>query len=246
MKIVSHNDQTCIFNHLRHTYAVQETGQGLQSVTTFIKQWFPNFDAEFVSNRIADRRADGATAEELQAEWAEKGRIARLIGNAIHGYAELLAQGTKCTFSFNGDLETRMKIHRMIPNLENACEKLLCRYQTIGAEQIIFSQVLGLAGQVDLLMQSRDSQTILIVDWKTNQLLQRENSFQAGLGPLEHLDDANLNHYALQLSAYQYILEQERYFPEAEYQRLIIHIKEDRAEPYRMPYLKDEIESMLI
>jgi len=85
------------------------------------------------------------------------------------------------------------------------------------------------------------------VDWKTNKKLSAINDFQKGIGPLNDLDDANLIHYSLQLSLYQYILTIENYFPDVKnFKRIIVHIQKGKAQPYNCPDLTSKIESMLI
>ena len=61
-------------------------------------------------------------------------------------------------------------------------------------------------------------------------------------GP-EQGDDSKYNHYALQLSLYRYILE--KYYGIMVARQLVAQLKDDNVETYSMPYMKDEIVTML-
>jgi len=241
-KEVFHNGQKCTFDYDKHIYTVN--GQNLTSGTTFIKQFFPEFDGPAIAEKIAPDR--GTTPAELLAEWKEKGDRASGEGHMVHSYAEWM-------FDPNSDpglppyaIEAD-RVGLLTVQLLKACDKLQEKYfEPIEAEKIIFSPGLGVAGTIDLLMKD-PARRVIILDWKTNEELTTSNPFQFGLPPVEDLEDANLNHYALQLSLYQYILEVENYFPAGqEYKRLIVHLTEDNHYLYSVKYLKDKIEDMLI
>lgn len=241
-KTAIHNGQVCIFNNRYHTYTVND--QRLTSGTTFIKQFFPKFDGPKIAAEIAKKR--GTTPEALLKEWKEKGERASREGDMVHGYAEWM-------FDANSDpglppyaIEAD-RVGLLTTQLLKVRDKLEDKHlQPLEPEKIIFSPGLGVAGQIDLLLQD-PIRRVIVLDWKTNEGLTLDNPFQNGLSPIDHLEDANLNHYALQLSLYQYIMEVEGYFPEGtEYKRLIVHLTEKDHVLYSVKYLKEEIEAMFI
>jgi hypothetical protein len=89
-----------------------------------------------------------------------------------------------------------------------------------------------------------------IEDYKTNRKIRREGfNGRTMLGPLRHLQDCEFNHYALQLSIYQYMLE---YFGFKPGVRRLIHFPHEieglgipDPVPYEVPYLRQEVISML-
>lgn len=240
MKTVTHNGQTCIFEEKGHTYTIQKTGQVLTSGTTFIKQFHEAFDGPKVANEIAEKR--GTTPEALLKEWDKKANE----GSMVHGYAEWMFDPMADPGLPPYVIEAN-RVGLLTAQLLQACDKLRDKYfEPIGAEKIIFSARLGLAGMIDLLMLNLARQ-VIILDWKTNEELTVNNPFQNCFPPIDHLEDANLNHYALQLSLYQYIMMVEGYFPEGtEFKRIIVHLTEDNHYLYSVKYLEDEIESLLI
>ena len=242
MKTVTHNGQTCIFEEEGHTYTIQETGQVLTSGTTFIKQFHQAFDGPKVAKKIAAKR--GTTPEVLLAEWKEKGERASLQGSMVHEYAQWIYS------DIDGPpyvIDTDNRVGRLTVQLLQACDKLREKgFEPVEAEKIIFSARLGIAGMIDLLMIDPAGR-VVVLDWKSNEKLTTNNSFETCFPPIEHLEYANLNLYALQLSLYQFILETENYFPVGqEFKRLIVHLTEDNHYLYAVKFLEDEIESLLI
>jgi ATP-dependent exoDNAse (exonuclease V) beta subunit len=119
--------------------------------------------------------------------------------------------------------------------------------QPHGIEKIVFDFDIAVAGTIDLLALANDG-TVKIVDWKTNEKIERENPYNKFmLGPLCHLADNDFNHYALQLSIYQAILVRRGYVkPGTVITRDIFHIKEDGVEHLSMPFLGAEAYAALL
>ena len=242
IKKAIHNEYECIFDEKRHIYTVN--GKRLTSGTTFIKQFLPKFDAPAVAAKTAVKR--GTTAEALLKEWREKGERASREGSLVHSYAEwIYSDDTEESPPYA--IEDDNRVGLLTSSLVLAYDKLQAKkYKPVEAEKIIFSPSLGIAGMVDLLLIDPDGK-IVILDWKTSEELKLDNPFQTCLPPIDHLEDANLTHYSLQLSLYQYILMQEGYYPaEQEYRRLIVHLMEDNYKIYSCRFLENEIESLLI
>uniref|UniRef100_A0A6M3IK74 Putative PD-(D/E)XK nuclease superfamily protein n=1 Tax=viral metagenome TaxID=1070528 RepID=A0A6M3IK74_9ZZZZ len=249
----SHNGLTVVFNPKYHSYSVKETGQKLLAATRFISDFFPRFDTDNVAARTGLKR--GVDPEILKAEWKAKGEKAIIIGKEVHAQIESLVKIPKRTsYQFRVLGENEICESDVVSIMQNKClqaqESVNALKRTsnlVEAEKIIFSPSIGIAGTVDCILQHRSNPLQkIIVDWKTNENLTADNPWQTGLLPLEHLDNSNLNKYALQLSLYQYILESENYYPESTFDRLVVHIGEDFHSPYKIDYLKNEIESMLI
>ena len=98
-----------------------------------------------------------------------------------------------------------------------------------------------------MLARSKKDGSILILDWKTNDTIKQENGFEKCLEPINHLDNCNYYHYALQLSLYQYLLLFAGYYPkDVRFKRALIHINASEAEVIQVPDLTSEIKDMMI
>lgn len=141
----------------------------------------------------------------------------------------------------------------------------------VHVEPILYLESAGIAGQSDKIIV--DSPIVTIRDFKTNKEIKREGFknwegvTKKLLAPLQHLDDCELNLYALQLSTYLYIIL--RHNPKLLVGKLIIeHVKFEtngidnygypitklnaegepivkEIEEIELPYLKNEVVKMI-
>lgn len=131
----------------------------------------------------------------------------------------------------------------------------LSRDNAILPEYLIYfsteDEILNLAGQVDLIIKNGND--LYIIDYKTNvkgitskaYFDKRKKQKKTMFYPINNLDDTTLNHYALQLSLYAWMLQ--RINPEFNIKLLrIMHIDGNDIETeYDLPYLKDDVTRLL-
>lgn len=203
----------------------------------------------------------------IQAHWANEGERAMTAGTFYHDQRE----------SDIIELDTINRQGVAIPIIKPIFQDgvkhapIQRLTQGIYPEHFIYLKSAGLCGQSDRVEVVKD--TIDVIDYKTNKEIKKE-SFknwegvsQKMLGPCSHLDDSNYWHYALQLSAYLYMMLKHNptYKPgkltlhhvifekdgEDEFGNPIIR-KDDKSNPivktvvpYEVPYLKTEIRNMI-
>lgn len=109
---------------------------------------------------------------------------------------------------------------------------------------------LRIAGQIDLLVKKGNK--IIIADWKTNKKIDTKSFFNQKSKtsvkmkfPLQKLDDCNYWHYTLQLSTYAWMIQQLNSEFEIEDLVLVHFDHQDNMTVYHLPYLKEEVVSML-
>jgi hypothetical protein len=235
LKQATHKNRTCTFYPEDHRYAVDNADHSPTSATAHIDIFFPAFDADAIAEKTSERR--GIPAEALKLQWEKMGRDAARRGDIVHRFADRYLQGKI-------NLSSGRKLSRILQQTKNVCDLLLSRYEYLESEKLIFSAELMLAGTVDLLMKNRRSE-VLILDWKTAKAIKFVNPWQSGFSPISHLEDCNYNHYALQLSLYQYIMEQEQYFPKfTQFKRLILHVGDSFCKAYAVRYMKEEVSEL--
>lgn len=77
----------------------------------------------------------------------------------------------------------------------------------IKTEYIVYDELWGLAGMMDIIFWNVKKRCYQIWDWKTNKDFTMENQYNTKLKyPLFKLDDSHMNMYSLQLSAYKEII----------------------------------------
>lgn len=232
------------FDESAHRYWTNAV-EDFTSVTTFVKSWFPKFDADSVAKQVASR--NGKTPSEVIAEWDVKRIAASEMGTAVHLACEMIMTGRPVPDSVVA-LATNERTAAIMRSAATACRQLFdMRFTVVGAEQIIFSERYGLAGTIDLAM--RDSKGELwLLDWKTNESIKSEGFNGAtGMGPAAGLPDCNLSHYSLQLSTYQRILRDEGYIGRGDVVHMaLIHLTPESPNWIPVTYLNQEVADMIL
>lgn len=208
----------------------------LISVTTFISQFFKPFNAKEIARKLAKfpvNRANKRGVRFWLKEWKEAGEH----GTRVHQYLQDWIEGKDTNITDSRDLsKTANGISWMVMNFNSE------EYTRLRTEEIVYDEKLGVAGTIDLI-KVNDDNSITLIDWKTNKKIdQKGYTGEKAKEPVNHLVDCNFWKYTLQLSLYAYILERQGY-PIKDLK--IVHLKEDEAKEYKVPYLKKEIKEMI-
>ena len=261
-----------IFKEDGHSYeSIEEDNIQWLSVTSLVSKFKPKFDKEGQAKKSAKNKNSkwyGMTVEQIIEAWDNETNRAINLGNFYHNQRESDMLDFK-TIERNG---TEIPIVKPLINNEGiklAPEQKLS--DGLYPEHLVYLKSVGICGQADVV-EIVDG-FININDYKTNKEI-KEKGYTNWEGitskmykPINHLDDCNLNHYSLQLSIYAYIIK--KHNPSLKIGRLTIqHVKfkqigEDangypinehyNGEPildeikmYEVPYLKDEVNSLIM
>lgn len=225
-------DRNVSFRKADHLYIVD--GTPLDSVTTFVKNCFPEFDAEFHAKRKAE--ALGITKEAVLEMWDKKGRESREQGTAMHKKIESYYLGKEPSTDDTFDL---FKIF--------ADKITLKPYRT---EWAVYDWEQKIAGTIDFVDYQNGE--YIIYDWKRSDKLIAKNGLpiknsqygEKALPPIENLDDSPYYHYALQLSLYKYILDKNYGITVSKLRLGIFHPSYNKPYVLEMPYLQSEIDTL--
>lgn len=214
-----------IFTPQQHKYSsINPDGIDWLSVTSFIS----NFKQPFEADRIAEKSAKnkkskwyGMTPEDIKAAWKAEANRATSLGTWYHN----------CRERDICELETIERSGVTVPivkpieidGLKYSPDQKLS--DGVYPEHMVYLKSAGLCGQSDLVEVINGE--VHITDYKTNKEIKVEGYTnwegitQKMLPPVSHLDDCNLNHYALQLSLYMYIIL--KHNPRLKFGTLTIH-----------------------
>jgi hypothetical protein len=260
------------FQAENHSYKSIDPADEIEwiSATTFVGLFKDKFDAEKIANKVSKNKKSkwyGMTPEEIQNAWSSEGKRATDLGTWYHNQREEDITGIETLEKYGIEL----KIFKPIieNNIKYAPEQKLI--PGVYPEHFVYLKSAGLCGQSDLVEVVNNE--VHILDYKTNKEIKKESYknwegiSQKMTGPCSNLDDCNFNHYALQLSAYMYIIL--KHNPKYKPGKLILHhisfeeeskdkfgnpvAKRDQdgnpivkeVVPYELPYLKTEILSMI-
>jgi ATP-dependent exoDNAse (exonuclease V) beta subunit len=179
------------------------------SVTSFIGNFKQPFDADKIAEKTSKSRKSkwyGMTPEEIKQAWTNEALRATTLGTWYHN----------CRESDICSLETLERHGSTVPIFKpieidgtkfSPNQKLT---DGVYPEHMVYLKSAGLCGQSDLVEVIGGE--VHITDYKTNKEIKTEGFTNwEGIttkmnSPVAHLDDCNVNHYALQLSLYMYII----------------------------------------
>jgi ATP-dependent exoDNAse (exonuclease V) beta subunit len=182
------------FEEKRHRYYV-ESEPIKTSVSGLISKFYEHFNAEEVAPYSAAKA--GVTTEEILAQWAAINQESRDRGHRVHNFGEL--------YQFNRSLKPSCPQEEAIVKFwQDVPEHIL----PLAAELRMYHFKHLFAGTADIILFDTKTQTYIIADYKTNKDLFKNYKSKTMIGAFSHLLDMPLNHYVIQLSYYQLLLEQ--------------------------------------
>lgn len=257
-------------NHEYKTIEEENPVKDWISATTFVGHFKEPFDAKVQAEKSSKNKKSkwyGMTPEEIQQAWTNEAKRATDLGTWYHNQRE----SDLCELSTLVKDGLELPIFSPIEDKGVKVAPSQKLVDGIYPEHMVFLKSAGLCGQSDLVEIVNGY--VNITDYKTNKEIKLE-SYKNWEGvskkmkaPLSHLDDCNYYHYALQLSLYMYIIL--KHNPKLKPGKLILHhiqfeeVGRDKfdnpitaldndgnpvlknIEPYTVPYLKDEIISMI-
>lgn len=252
-----------------HKYT-SEDNMDWKSVTSVISNFKQPFDADSIAKKCSTNKKSkwyGMTPEEIKQAWKNESDRATTLGTWYHNCRE----SDICSFD-------NMERHGHTVPIFKPIEKDGVKYSPeqklkdgVYPEHMVYLKSAGICGQSDLVEVINGE--VHITDYKTNKEIKTESYVnwegisQKMFPPVSHLDDCHLNHYALQLSLYMYIIL--KHNPKLKAGTLTIHhilfheagrdrfnnpipTRDDNNDPvvldivqYDLPYLKQEAISII-
>lgn len=259
------------FTPQQHKYSsIEPDGIEWLSVTSFISNFKQPFEADKIAEKSSKSKKSkwyGMTPEAIKDAWKSEANRATSLGTWYHNCRER----DICELS-------TMERHGHVVPVVKPIEKDGLKYSPnqklsngVYPEHMVYLKSSGLCGQSDLVEVINGE--VHITDYKTNKEIKVEGYTnwegitQKMMPPVSHLDDCNLNHYALQLSMYMFIIL--KHNPKLKFGSLTIHhimfeeVDKDKfgnpitaldtnGDPivkdivqYDLPYMKQEVISIL-
>lgn len=278
MKIDKQNGDVA-FENESHTYWNVKNDKRYISVTTLIDRYVNPFDKDFWSfyksmekfvpsdnwimekrNLLSTRKINkelfdvydipvdefNKVQQDILDKWAKKNKEACEYGTKVH--AEL--ENAVCKKEKDITMEKYGVGGKFVYNKESKLDLVYGVYP----EYLIYREsddgVLRLAGQIDLLIKSKND--IVLIDHKTVETMDLKSAYDTVRAdnirmkyPLNNLMDSNYWHYTMQLSTYAWMVQKMN--PQFTIKDLILnHIDRDgNSTLYHCDYLKKEVTKML-
>jgi len=180
-----------------HEYTVGKTE--LIPTSNKIQKYYGKFPLHAASLTYAEKR--GLNQQDVLDDWERNRNEAAERGTDVHDFAEHYILKDKKFLPEKEDPNYLMKM-QVVKFWEEIPEYYTC----ISTEQRMYSILHGYAGTTDFLLLDHRTDTIVIGDYKTNKNVFK-NYGNRMYSPFDDLIDSPYNHYQLQLSFYQILLE---------------------------------------
>ena len=228
-----------------HHYEYKGKRVGI-SVTRLIEEYTQEFDSKVIAQRVANK--SGKSVQEVLDEWEYKNKFSCEKGSTCHEFAQTRWSGEKYNFlEFDGSGEYLYAVGLIQLQAINFYNDYKDKLEHLADEFVIGSEEYDIASAVDHLFVNKITGGLVLVDYKTNSDIHKNEKYAGKMkAPLQHLKDTTLNHYYLQLSIYRYLIET---YTGLEIEEMFIVYMSENIENYEIlktPYLKDEVEKILI
>ena len=194
-------DKRIQFDEGPHIYSI-DGDSSFTSVTTWIGQHFPHFDADKIidkmmkSKKWTKSKYYGQTKEEIKQLWRNTGKEACSLGTKMHYNIE-------CYYN-NNTVQDDTPEYKQFLDFQAKIGRKMKPYRT---EWTVFDEELKIAGSIDMIFENPDG-TLVIYDWKRSKEIKKTNFFEnATTECINHLPASNFWKYSVQLNTYRTILE---------------------------------------
>lgn len=239
-------DKHVHFDEPTHIYTVKGQTFGYISVTKFLHEFFPHFDAEATIRKMMrspnwpNSKWFGMTAEQIKAAWDANGKEASGAGTAMHLAIEQFLNGAAHLIPAE-ILETAE--WKYFQNFWKDHGHDLVPFRT---EWEVWSEEYRLTGSIDMIFYRKSDDSYVIYDWKRSKQIKTTNEFGGkGFYPLDHLPDCNYWHYTLQLNVYRWFLETYYGLKISDMYLIILHPDNKNYRRMQLNRLDEEVEDMM-
>ena len=227
-----------------HHYEYKGKRVGI-SVTRFYALYENEFNAQEQAEKSAIK--SGKSVDEILREWEYKKNLSCDKGTSTHEFVQSLFSGAEYKeLYFDGSQKYFEALRKCKVEAYNFYRDYKDLYEHLADEYTIGSEEYDIASNIDHLFINKNTGGLVLIDYKTNTDIYKKERYSKYMKvPLSHLKDTDLNHYALQLSIYRYIVEK---YTDLKFEDMFIVWFTEENENYKIleiPYLKDEVERIL-
>ena len=239
-------DKEVRFVEKTHTYYVRGSSKGIVSTTGFVHAFFPHFDPIATIAKMKkspnwpQSKYYGKTDKEIIDGWSESGKEASGAGTNLHLAIEQYLNGAV------NRIDEGVKATKEWAYFQNFWLDVKDDLEPYRTEWEVWNEEYKLTGSIDMVFKIKKKPgSYAIYDWKRSKEIKKENKWDSGLGPMDHLPDTNYWHYTLQLNVYRWFLQDKYGIKVDELYIVIFHPNNENYQKFKLNILDDEIQAML-
>jgi hypothetical protein len=238
-------DKEVRFVEKTHTYFVKGSSKGIVSTTGFVHSFFPHFDpvATIAKMKASPKWPEspyfGMTDQEIADQWSASGKEASGAGTNMHLAIEQHLNG-----AINRIDET-VKTTKEWEYYQNFWRNVSQDLEPYRTEWEVWDEEYKLTGSIDMVFKRKSDGAFVIYDWKRSKEIKKDNKFDSGLGPMDHLPNTNYWHYTLQLNVYRWFLQKHYGLTIVDLAIVIFHPNNTDYQIFHLDILDKEIKDML-
>ena len=188
------------------------------SVSKLLEYMHKEFDREGVAKKCFEKGFDDPkskyyqmTVEHIIESWEKKASESRMYGSLVDNYiGTFLNESEELeTWKLDNNYDYDPRIHGLCEGF-NQFYNIITKqtdYEYVTREEKMFIKCNKtgewINGRFDCLFYSPSLNKYLVIDWKTNGELSRENKWEKMFGPLYDKDACDLNEYTIQVQMYK-------------------------------------------
>ena len=253
-------DEFIEFDEEPHIYYIHGVSKGWTSVTTFVHEFFAEFNGFFAARAMVrgrkfphgdpkykmylpllldekgQKRSEPDLIQAIQDKWAMDSNVACTLGTYLHKSIEDFYNQAPLPDPLPSDWEYFLAFDE---------KRVFDGFTPYRTEWMIYSEEDMICGSIDMIMYRDEDGTYHMFDWKRSKAIRLKGyRGKKGVKCLSHLQDCNYIHYSLQLSIYTNILERKYDLPMESMSIVVFHPSNPTFQAYELKYHKEEVESM--
>lgn len=228
-------DRRLKFDPKKHKYFIDENPDTI-SVSELVSKFFPEFDIDHWAPIKA--AYEGITVEEKKEKYKRNGEEKARLGTLLHKQIE--------NYYNNQPYDNSTPEFKHFLNFINRYPSM----KPFRSEWRVFDEKLLLAGTIDMVY-IKPNGDLYLFDWKRSEKVIdysgkiQNQTYEFGLGDLEHLGANAFNKYSLAVNIYKRILEENYNVKVSSMNLLILHEKYSIPHRIEVPLMNKEVEFVL-
>jgi hypothetical protein len=232
-----------------HSYLIDGEPSNSPSVTRLLKKFKREFDKQGNAARVAKRMR--VSVNQVLADWDINNLYSTTLGSMLHKYIENFYCNKRVEFEgkfdglgFDEKKQIVLNFPKLVGYFQNFYDDnkhLICVKNEIVLGDLDDTRVCGMS---DLLCYNTQTDSLEILDFKTNKKMESKSKYGNLLFPFDDMSEGELNEYTIQLNTYKYFVEKYTNLKIDKLKIVWFNVKNDNYIVYELDDIQSKITAM--